>query len=281
MMNLSYRKIREKHYESYESSTVMDEFGFDPNNWKANPYTFIKVRYYLELSSILVYLILRFTNIGPNIISMVSIICGLLVPILLSLDSIHFAICAVAIIFNKSLFDFSDGQIARIRKLTSIKGHLLDEYGGTANSIGMWLGLCLYFHHVGAEVLYLYLALIIITCLTLRIRLHSSQALIHLIKNNKLSCENKINKKISLIDIKKNDFRNYVPRARIVIAAFLDDRSRSVDFILLIFLIDLMVSTTFTVFLIYIYTLKSILFYFYDFYDFYFGDWVDPFESEN
>ena len=49
-----------------------------------NPYTYLKAKLYMELSSILVFLLLR-TNIRPNTITLIYAFCGILGFVFLSL----------------------------------------------------------------------------------------------------------------------------------------------------------------------------------------------------
>ena len=64
----------------------------------------------------------------------------LLASILLSIPNFYLNILGV-FIFNKSILDWSDGHLARIKYKPTLTGHILDVYGGVINSIGLTIGL--------------------------------------------------------------------------------------------------------------------------------------------
>lgn len=132
------RKIR-YDYTVWFGNTV----GIDINNWKKNPYTFLKSRFYIEMSSILVYLFLK-TRVHPNSITLLYAACGILTGVLLAIPNTITISIALFICFTKGILDWTDGQLARITKRTSISGGVLDPWGALLNSIGFQAGVGLY-----------------------------------------------------------------------------------------------------------------------------------------
>ena len=66
MLNLS--EIRNKHYSHQRGKLInMDA---DIDDWKYSPYNCFKARVYIELSSLLVF-VLQFTRISPNQVTLV------------------------------------------------------------------------------------------------------------------------------------------------------------------------------------------------------------------
>ena len=64
----SLKKLRKEQYDHH--SNVMPFL----NDWKNNPYTFIKARFYMEMSAILVYFLLR-VKAKPNTITILYALC--------------------------------------------------------------------------------------------------------------------------------------------------------------------------------------------------------------
>ena len=74
-------KISELRKQQYEHNIGGYPF---INDWKRNPYTFIKMRFYMELSAVLVYWFLKL-KIKPNTITMLYISCGIVGGLLLAI----------------------------------------------------------------------------------------------------------------------------------------------------------------------------------------------------
>ena len=110
--------------------------------WK-NPYTWLKARFYMEGGSVLTYLLLR-TKITPNAVTVAYGISGILAGVLLAVPNTMVRVVAVIIFFTRGILDWTDGNLARAKKQTSVVGVYLDEYGGLLGSLGIQIGLGLY-----------------------------------------------------------------------------------------------------------------------------------------
>jgi len=113
------------------------------NEFKKNPYTWLKARFYMEGGSVLVYLLLK-TRITPNVITIVYGFSGILAGALLAIPNAMARIAAVIIFSTRGVLDWTDGNLARAKKQTSIVGGYLDEYGGLMGSLGLQIGLGFY-----------------------------------------------------------------------------------------------------------------------------------------
>ena len=79
----SLQEIRNIHY-AYQRKDNWDSFKVNIDDYKSNPYTYLKWRFYLETSSILLYFLVR-TNIKPNHISLFYAFLGILTLLFLGL----------------------------------------------------------------------------------------------------------------------------------------------------------------------------------------------------
>ena len=109
----SLQKIRKLHYK--EQIKKLGSLGTDINNFFSNPYTFFKSRYYIEVSSFLVFF-LQFSKISPNFITSIYIVLSLSVLFLLSSNNEILILTSIIILFTKGVLDWSDGLLARIKK---------------------------------------------------------------------------------------------------------------------------------------------------------------------
>ena len=66
-----------------------------------NPYTFLKSRFYIEFSCILVYLA-QFTNITPNIFTMTYAVLGVLGAFLITINNDFIILSGLLILFTKA-----------------------------------------------------------------------------------------------------------------------------------------------------------------------------------
>ena len=121
-----------------------------------NPYSFLKAKFYMESSAVLVYLLLR-TNIKPNTITIIYGLLGIVTGILLSIPNNYTIFIALIIAFTKGTLDWSDGHFARITGQTSLTGHILDVYGAHLNSLGLQIGLGLYIANNSDTLVFYYL----------------------------------------------------------------------------------------------------------------------------
>ena len=222
-------------------------------NFSKNPYSYLKGRYYMYCSFFLVYFLLR-TRITPNMVTIAYCFCGVIGCILLSIPNFYLNIIGIFVFFNKSILDWSDGHLARIKYKPTLTGHILDVYGGVLNSIGLTVGLGFFALNQSGYEFLIYLIVIaaclhseVFTSVGKKLILENLNKLIIQSKNDDVFIEQPIQEKNSVESIKVQypNWLNYFKK-------FLDDRSRNVDFILLVIIIDIYYNfhLTFYIFLI-------------------------------
>ena len=110
-----YNKIRSLHWTGQKKKLKKD---FDINiDFFSAPYTFLKTFLYIELSSLLVFLIQN-TSITPNLITILYALLGIFGGIFLGSGSENLILTGILIFFFKGVLDWTDGLIARLRKET-------------------------------------------------------------------------------------------------------------------------------------------------------------------
>lgn len=148
--NISLKRLRK---EQYEYNICLLPY---LNDWKKYPYTYLKIRLYMEASAVLVYFLAK-TKIKPNTVTITYGLLGLIGGILLSIPA-HAAIyTAICIFFLKGILDSTDGHLARLKKQTSVTGDVLDPYGALLGALGFKIGLGFYVAHKSGIMLFYYL----------------------------------------------------------------------------------------------------------------------------
>jgi phosphatidylglycerophosphate synthase len=230
------------------------------NDFYKNPYTYIKGRYYMYCSVVLLFVLVR-TNIRPNMVTLAYVFLGLIGGLLLAIPNYYCNMAAVIIFFNKGILDWSDGHLARIKFKTTLTGHILDEYGAVINSICLTVGLGFYAMHQSNLLFLMYL-------IPIAPLLHGTM----FVSFGKIIMFNNLNDllmdKSTKKDHKKknnsnkNDYSVSYPSILSRLSNILDDRARSVDFILLIVLCDSYFSTYNSIYIFLLILLKLFIMFF-------------------
>ena len=238
----SLREIRDTQY-SYQIKDAWENYKIDINDFKSNPYTFLKWRFYLETSSLLLYFLVR-TNIKPNHISLFYAFLGILTLLFLGLpvENKIFLYLGLLIAFSKTIIDACDGYIARLKNQKSISGFVLDPYGAYINMIGFQSGMGFYLANTYDKNIFLYLTFLIPFCCAIRFKNYAYTNILNEIIENKDYIDSKhpsikksdqINS--NLTKLEKSNFRKIYK----FIMNIFDDRARSVDLIIIFFLIEI------------------------------------------
>jgi len=241
MEHLTLQTISEIRKSQYEDK--MGRFPF-LNDWKRNPYTFLKARFYIETSVFLLYFLLR-TNISANMITILYGWAGILGCICLIIPSDNIHILAVLIFFSKGILDWIDGWIARLKGQTSLTGHVLDGYGALLNDLGFQIGLGFYVAFKTDTFIFYYLIPLIPFFYAISLRSYSEKILLtELLKDSFLKREMKnfSDAGITTYDKISDNVKRSVLGKHLVwfnrLNSFLDSRARNVDFICLLILIE-------------------------------------------
>ena len=239
----SLKEIRNTQY-AYQTKDAWNNFKVDINDFKSNPYTFLKWRLYLETSSLLLYILVR-TNIKPNHISLVYAFLGILTLLFMGLpfENKMFLYFGLFIVFSKTIIDACDGYIARLKNQKSISGFVLDPYGAYINVIGFQSGMGFYLANTYDNNFFLYLVFLIPFCYAVRFKNYAYSNLLNEIIENKNYIDSKhpsVKKKddLSNSNLSKLEKSNFKKFYKFFINIF-DDRARSVDLIILFFLIEI------------------------------------------
>ncbi len=231
-----------KEARKYQYNYHSERFPY-VDDWKHNPYTFLKARFYMEASAILVYFLLK-TNIKPNTITIIYGLAGIVGGILLSIPLKVTIILALIIFFTKGILDWSDGHLARVTGQTSVTGHVLDVYGALLNDLGFQMGLGFYVAFKTDIIMFYYLIPLIPFFYATGLKSFSEKILFQELSKKKFirsrmqrfTSTDKYNVMPENVNISvMGPYRKYYE----YFSFFLDARARSVDFICFLILIEM------------------------------------------
>ncbi|MDD5489032.1 MAG: CDP-alcohol phosphatidyltransferase family protein [Candidatus Omnitrophica bacterium] len=264
----SIRELREYQYD-YHSRLYPYV-----NDWRKCPYTFLKARFYMEASAVLVYLLLR-TRITPNAVTVTYALTGIVGAVLIGSGLPGCVVAGAVIYFIKGVLDWSDGHLARITGRTSASGAVLDPYASSLGGVVLQMALGAYSYSRTGNIMFLYL-LPLIPLFTLgRIHLFAYS---ELFKN--MNSESQI--RAFLCRDKKEDapFRGMADgggmaaRGYSLLNRVLDNRARTVDLICLLLVFE-QVSRYSIVWLVFAgFLVKDVLLFLCSLYAVLKGDWV-------
>lgn len=247
---MKYKDIRKSSYKNEKKVLAAPPHNFDMNNWLGSPYTCLKLRFCIELSSIFVYL-LQFTKIKPNQITYIYAFSGLFGGVCLATNNSSFIILGIIIFFSKIVFDGTDGLLARVKYKPSKFGAILDEWAGLVGEYGFIFGLGLYLYNFSGNILYLYLMISILIFKSIDFK--------NYIYNRVLFKKKQLNKSVKNKN-KENKFFSFLKK---FIRDGFNYQGKTVDLILLIMIIELMQKKLIlSQIFLYIYFLRGLLIFF-------------------
>ena len=236
-------------------------------NLGTSPYTHLKTIIYVELSSILAF-ILQKTFLTPNFITLIYAILGVSGGILIGSAQSGLVLAGTIIFFFKSAVDWTDGLLARIRKQTSKLGALLDAWAGFVGYYSFIIGLGLYLYNTSNEIHFLYLIILLLFSRVMDVKVFFYIfSILKVIENNLSVFKKKIkdkNKKIT----SRNIFLYFLKN-------ILDDRARTYDLISLLILLDIFYKEILVLdYIFYAFIIKSMIIYFGNFYLIFFKNYL-------
>ena len=245
---MNYKDIRKLSYSTEEKVLAAPPHNFNMNDWLSSPYTCFKVRLYIELASIFVFL-LQFTSIKPNHITYIYAFSGLAGGVLLANNNSSFIILGIIIFFSKVAIDGTDGLLARVKYKPTKFGAKLDQWGGLVGEYGFLFGLGFYVYNITGEILYLQIMITTVILKSIDFKKHTQGRILIQTKN--------------LIKSKKNKKRTFLKLVKEFIRNGFNFHGKTIDFILLIMLIEifqrkLIISHVF----LYLYLLRGIIIFF-------------------
>ena len=155
---MNFTKIRSMNYKRSFSRHSKD-FDIDLKSFFSTPYSYLKSRLFIELSSILVFLFQK-TPITPNAVSISNSMLALLGAIFLGFGEDNMKFIGIIIFFFIGLLDWTDGLLAEVNKKHSKLGHVLDIWTGLVNYNLFVIGISIYLFNKTSDIVYLYLILV-------------------------------------------------------------------------------------------------------------------------
>lgn len=271
---MNYKKLRKTYY-IHENAQLKESTGYESHNWLEAPYSSFKATLYIEASVFLVYF-LQFSKVSPNFITILFILSGFVGGVLLASGDNNLIYIGVIIFFFRSILDFTDGLLARVKKQTSKLGDLLDNWGAIVGYYSFRAGLGVYLFNKYEETQYLILTLLFISLISLDVKNFFYQITGHKILTEKIKSFSL--KKKAKKSNKKNSL-SYLSYLKNIIRSLFDDRSRSIDFIGLLILIDTYkYEIIFVRYIFYIMIIREIVKFANSFYLIYFKEFIKKFK---
>jgi phosphatidylglycerophosphate synthase len=239
-----------------------------------SPYSWLKARFYMEISAILVFLLLK-TKLNPNTITITYGLSAVLGGVLIASGEFLFVIIGVGIFFMRGVLDWADGHYARKIGKTSLTGHILDVYGAVLGSVCLGVGLGLFVESRSESVLVYYLVILYPLSRALLLTNYSQSIMFKqiLVMNY---AGYRVQGKFNILKLEKNRKADVQSSLLYnIVYKFLDDRARTVDFIGLIIIIDLYFETNYTFILFIVLVVKWVVAYVGSFYVVARGGWVE------
>ena len=232
---VNYNKIRRLHWTGQKKKLKKD---FDINiDFFSAPYTFFKTFLYIELSSLLVFLIQN-TSITPNLITILYALLGIFGGIFLGSGNENLILTGVLIFFFKGVLDWTDGLIARLRKETSNLGSLLDEWAGLVGSYSFIIGFGFYLFDTTNQLYFIFISILIIFIRSLDLKNFFYQNTTYKLYKSEIKQIQIQKKYLFKSNVKMYGVSKLLVFFKELFQNVFDDRSRSIDFICLLILLD-------------------------------------------
>tara|TARA_X000000950_G_C13908080_1_gene657787 strand:- start:35 stop:859 length:825 start_codon:yes stop_codon:yes gene_type:complete len=221
--NLNYKRSNIRHNK---------EYGINLNDWFRNPYSSIKSKLLIEISSLVVFTLQK-TKISPNFLTILNSFLVLIAGYFVAFCDNDLKIIGILIFFSQGILDWADGLLATIKKRTSDIGYILDPWSGLLNynifiiSIGLYL-----FNQLNSDI-FLFLIIIYLCLRYFDLRNYSYMFVMYEKANDRIKGKKK---KKSNNSIKKNSILNIFKN---IIQNIFNDRSHWIDTVLFIILLEL------------------------------------------
>lgn len=237
--NCSYKSLRKFNYE-YQIEDVSKTYSIDITSFIKNPYTYIKCRYFVELSTLIVYF-LRKTSLSPNIVSLLTSLSAIIGGVLILSPNPYIMTLGLFFFFNGYVFDWCDGLLARVTGQSSITGKFLDDWSTHCFAVAFRLFIGLYVAtHFSSLFFYLVPLVVFLSAINVQ-NYFQSLILVDLI-DKKLKLKNDFdqpNPKGNTVKFDNaKDFVGKYLKYILFLSSFPDDRSRTIDFVCLLILIE-------------------------------------------
>ena len=229
---MNFYKLRKYHYKAVNMTNL--NVGVDINNFKKSPYTYLKSIFNIEAASMLTYISLKL-RIKPNSMSFAYATLGGIGGALLAIPNNDlFNLIAIIIFFSSGVLDECDGALARINNQATDFGSFLDAWAGKFNYTCFIVGLGLHLFNKNNEFYFLILIIIILIASSTNFKLINLQLCsLAIFKKARNTTKNK-----NLKNEKKSKQKLVIQELKMLLRNSFDDRSRSIDLICLLILIN-------------------------------------------
>ena len=236
--NLSYKALRKFNHE-YQTQDVLNLYSIDINSFVQNPYTYLKSRYFLELSTLIVYF-LRNSKISPNLVSFCTALSAIIGGILILTTNPYLIILGLFFFFNGYVFDWCDGLLARVTRRSWLTGKYLDDWSTHFFALAFRLFIGLYVAS-NTSSLFFYFVPFIVFFSAIEIKTYFQSLMFTDLLSKNLALKNdKTHSETENDKVKSDSAKDFVEKYLkniLFLSSFLDDRSRTIDMVcLLIFL---------------------------------------------
>ncbi len=260
---MKYQQIRKFSYKTEKKVLRSRPHNFDMNNWFKSPYTCLKIRFYIEFSSLFVYLIQN-SKIKPNHISYIYALAGLLGGVFISINSNNFIIAGIFIIFFKVAIDGADGLLARVKYKPSNFGSAIDSWGGLVGEYSFIVGFGFYIFNMTQNQNYIYLTFVIVLLKALDLKNYVLYY-IGTIKSQKISLTNEKSQKTNISQKKTRGIGKLFNFFKNIVKNGFNYQAKTVDTILLIILIEINYQQIFiSQYFFYLFLIRGIIIFFGD-----------------
>jgi phosphatidylglycerophosphate synthase len=211
----------------------LSEYGDSLINLRS-PYTLIKAIYYMETASLFLFITQKIIK-SPNFITFLYALTGVIGAFLLHSSQEALFYIGIFMVFTKGTFDWADGPLARRLNKTSFLGHSLDTYGAHVSDAAFRVAFIYYTLGYFSELMYLF-PILAFTLLVTDFRLYSDFQYLKVATD---TSKKQIRNNIFDADIRSGNMqKNKLKKWYFRYTSFLDSRSRSIDSLLLVLLID-------------------------------------------
>jgi len=238
-----YKKIRSELYRVQLTRWA------DLINIKS-PYTLVKAVYYIETASLFLYTTQKIIK-SPNFVTFLYMIVGVIGAFLLNSKDVDLFFLGVFMVFTKGTFDWADGPLARRLNKTSFLGHALDVYGAYITDMAFRISFVYYALGHYPDLMFLFPMIAFVLLIG---KLNWFSDILYYQKStestsdkDKVSRDNKLKE-----DLKDPENATGIVKWYYRYEALLDARARSIDFLLLVLLVDFVLDYDLSILLLFL-----------------------------
>ena len=264
---MKFIEIRKLNYDRSNTRHNKD-YHINLNDWIKNPYSSLKSKLFIEISSVIVF-VLQKTKVSPNFITILNSLLVLIASYFLAFGMNDLKLIGIFIFFFQGALDWADGLLAKIKKQTSDVGYILDPWSGFLNYNLFVISLGLYLYNQLNSEVFFYLIIAYLCLRLFDLRNYSYMFVMYeklkgRIKAKKKKNSNKLAKVNKILNIFKSIVQNVF-----------NDRSYWIDTILLVILIELYLGRVILVeYIFYIIILNNFLIFLGGFYLCFFKNFI-------